>query len=70
MVAVHWLDTKGVLFLSTSSNPVQRFNLEVTWNCGSDAKIIPTSPVQVEYSKYMCGVVSLQENRDQNDCKK
>ena len=43
---VYWLDTKGVLFLSTSSNLIQRFGLDVTLNCGGKAKIIPISFVQ------------------------
>ena len=56
MAAVHCLDTKGVSFLSTSSNLVQRYGLQVTWNCGGEPTIIPTSPMQMEYSKYMHGV--------------
>ena len=56
MVAIHWLDTKGVLFLSTSANPVQRYGLQVRRNSGGQSRSIPSSLVQVEYSKYMHSV--------------
>ena len=46
MVAIHWLDTKEVSFLSTSANRVQRYGLDVSQNCGGQAKTIPTSPTQ------------------------
>ena len=43
MVVVHWLDTKGVSFLSTSANPVERFGMNVSRNYGRDLKVIPTT---------------------------
>ena len=55
-VAMHWLDTKGVSFLSISTNYNQRFELDVSRNCGREQRVIPTSPVQQEYLQYMRGV--------------
>ena len=48
MVAVHWLDTKEVSFMSTSANPMECFGLHVSQNCGKYVKVLPTSLVQVE----------------------
>ena len=56
MVAIHWFDTKEVLFQFTSANPFQWFGLNINRNSGGQVKIIPTSPVQQECSKCMHGV--------------
>ena len=56
MDALHWHDTKGMYFLSTTTNPVQLYGVDVIKTSGGDKKSVPTSPIQLMYSKYMRGI--------------
>jgi hypothetical protein len=56
MTAIHWQDVKGVYFLSTHSNPVQRGGVLVECNAGGRKIKVPSSPIQLAYAKNMRGV--------------
>jgi hypothetical protein len=56
MAAVHWMDTKGVHFLSTAANPVTMYGVQVVRNSQGEKKEVPTSPIQLLYVGTMRGV--------------
>jgi hypothetical protein len=55
MSASHWVDCKGVAFLSTAANPYAP-GCEVGRNIGADRITLPCTPQQLLYSLYMRGV--------------
>ena len=56
MVAIHSQNTKGVHFLSTHSNPVQRRKAVVERTSAGQKVKVPTSPIQLAYACNMRGV--------------
>jgi hypothetical protein len=65
MAAIHWQDTKGVHFLSTHSDPVQRGGLVVDRTSAGRKVKVPTSPIQVAYACNMRGVDTQDQVRAQ-----
>jgi hypothetical protein len=55
MSCVHWSDYKGVMFLSTKVDPVAP-NTAVRHHSGQKKLEVPTSPMQILYSRNMHGV--------------
>lgn len=56
MAAIHWQDTKGVSFLSTAADPYVTGGITCRRNSGDKHYDVPTSPIQIMYSRYMRGV--------------
>ena len=45
MCANHWMDTKGMHFLSTNADPIRCYGMQVQQNVGCEKLIIPMSPM-------------------------
>ena len=59
MASVIWKDKKAVLLLSTHVVPVDLpsdSTSTIPRRTGTVRNLIPTSPIHLEYTTYMCGV--------------
>lgn len=56
IAAIHWMDTKGVHFLSTAADPMVTGGVSVLRCKNGEKEAVPTSPIQLCYSEHMRGV--------------